>query len=544
VNQTAKLYWKDSNSAASLRSAPLRIGLVMSDFSYGDLPPISSSSRPVDPLEIASSLQIRDAEFSEIWLPQGDALRSWHAVRDKTSVAIALNTGAGKTFVGLVAAVSLANETGGRVLYLCSNIQLVDQTVDKATGYGIPVARYAEQAFTNETAFNEGRAPCVTTYQAAFNGRSRFRNMDISAVVFDDAHTCDQIIRSQYTLDASKADHRALYDGLTDIFTSYFRSIDYGVPYGEIVAGSRDDFVFVPPFVVNANIAAIESVFNEAEPSSDERLKWSWEYIHAHLKLCCFFVSGTEVSVTPAFLPLRSHRLLQPSVRRLYLSATLTANDAFIRTFGTLPDVIISPSTDIGNTERMILVPREAKELQASGIRDIDATKEIISDRKTLISTPTYRRAREWQSVASASRENVAGQVSAFRSAIGPAKLLLVGRYDGVDLPGDTCRVMVIDDLPSGQGYLERFLLDRLRLDRGYRSLLTSRFVQNLGRISRGRRDHGVYILTGERLINWLVEPRTQSGLPPFLRWQIRLGRQLSERQISLGFPKARSRDP
>jgi Rad3-related DNA helicase len=91
--------------------------------------------------------------------------------------------------------------------------------------------------------------------------------------------------------------------------------------------------------------------------------------------------------------------------------------------------------------------------------------------------------------------------VEAFKAAAAPAKLLLVGRYDGVDLPGDTCRVMVIDGLPSGVGPLERYLWEQLRMAKVLRSMVASRVVQSFGRIFRGMSDHGVVVLTGRSLV-------------------------------------------
>ena len=36
------------------------------------------------------------------------------------------------------------------------------------------------------------------------------------------------------------------------------------------------------------------------------------------------------------------------------------------------------------------------------------------------------------------------------QEAVSTAVLVVPARYDGVDLPGDSCRVLVIDDLPTG----------------------------------------------------------------------------------------------
>ena len=122
-----------------------------------------------------------------------------------------------------------------------------------------------------------------------------------------------------------------------------------------------------------------------------------------------------------------------------------------------------------------------------------------------------------------------ADQIDAFKEASPPAKLRLVARYDGVDLPGDTCRMMVMHNLPSGLGPLERYLWDTLGVLNVLRTTVASRIVQSFGRISRGMADHGVVILTGRRLIDWLMIPSNRRALPAFLRRQIDVGLILSK---------------
>ncbi len=161
------------------------------DFSRIQIP--NGPARPIDPIEIFQGANVSDGNINDLWLAQGDALREWHALRDKKDLAIILNTGAGKTLVGLLIAQSLVNETQRQVVYACSSIQLVQQTADKAKGYGLPVTTYHQQQFSSDNLYQRAEAPCVTTYQALFNGRTRFRQHDIAAVVFDDAHTVDNM---------------------------------------------------------------------------------------------------------------------------------------------------------------------------------------------------------------------------------------------------------------------------------------------------------------------------------------------------------------
>jgi len=52
---------------------------------------------------------------------------------------------------------------------VCSSIQLIEQTAEKADGYGLDVTTYYRGSYNNDL-FSLGKAPCITTYQALFNG--------------------------------------------------------------------------------------------------------------------------------------------------------------------------------------------------------------------------------------------------------------------------------------------------------------------------------------------------------------------------------------
>jgi hypothetical protein len=68
--------------------------------------------------------------------------------------------------------------------------------------------------------------------------------------------------------------------------------------------------------------------------------------------------------------------------------------------------------------------------------------------------------------------DNVTEQIEKFKQSNSPDKLLLVSRYDGVDLPGDICRVMVIDKLPSSLNPLEIYFWEQLSLVKSLRSAI------------------------------------------------------------------------
>src|SRR4051812_44582999 len=144
---------------------------------------VPGGKRPSDPLEIFNRLTLRGS-IENIWEPQAEALKKWHKVRDQPDVAVRMNTGGGKTLVGLLMAQSLVNQTRGRVLYVCPNNQLVEQTVRRATEISLsPAARYKSD-WTDKERFDSGEAFCITNYATVFNGKSVFYGEDVQSLVF------------------------------------------------------------------------------------------------------------------------------------------------------------------------------------------------------------------------------------------------------------------------------------------------------------------------------------------------------------------------
>lgn len=154
--------WLDD--AATL--SPPRVGLqgeAVVPINFRQLADVRDTARPVEPIELFHSVRPTDPNINDLWLAQGDALREWHAHRDDRDVAFVLDTGAGKTLVGLLAAQSLVNESNGQVVYACGSLQLVQQTFEKAEGYGLDATTYMHGNFS-DACYHEGTAPCITTY--------------------------------------------------------------------------------------------------------------------------------------------------------------------------------------------------------------------------------------------------------------------------------------------------------------------------------------------------------------------------------------------
>ncbi|HWN95602.1 MAG TPA: DEAD/DEAH box helicase family protein, partial [Methylomirabilota bacterium] len=493
------------------------------DFSKLKAPP--KEERLIDPIALFQRLRVTDASINDLWLAQGDALREWHKKRDEKDVAISLNTGAGKTLVGLLIGQSLVNEMRSMVLYACSSIQLVLQTAKKAEGYGLPSTTYVKGKFSNDLAA-KGDAVCLTTYQALFNGKSHFFNREVAGIVFDDSHAAEHLLRDHYSLRITKERFGNVYSAIANEFADYFHAVGLASSFDEVISGTGHRLLLAPPFEVRRVHSAILKLLQESDvPGDFDATAFAWEHLKDRIDLCAFVISSSEITITPPFVPVRTLPYFSSTIRRVYLSATLSALDVFVRTFGRKPSSEIRPTTTAGECERMILIPQK----MVGVADDLAVAKNAVRPYKSLILVPSYPRAEKWADLVKPPPKEAATEaIENFKQARGADKLLLTARYDGVDLPGDMCRVVVIDDLPSGVGPLERFLWEYLKFSSTLRTSIASRVVQSFGRISRGMSDHGVALITGRGLVEWLQVPKNLAALPRFLQKQLQLGFQMS----------------
>lgn len=176
-------------------------------------------SKATSPEEIFKSLTLRGT-VENIYGPQAEALRVWDGRRGQSDNVIGMVTGGGKTLVGLLIAKSLVHETRRKVLYVCPNNQLIEQTAEHAAECGIDVATYYGQTWRAREVYDEATGPCITNYAAVFKGFSTFRGHDVAALVFDDAHVVSQEIRKAFTVRLAP-DHPS-FRAIADLFRGFF----------------------------------------------------------------------------------------------------------------------------------------------------------------------------------------------------------------------------------------------------------------------------------------------------------------------------------
>jgi hypothetical protein len=463
-----------------------------------------------------------------------------------------LNTGAGKTVIGNLIAQSLVNEGLQNVIYACGTIDLVKQTDKEAHRLGLEPTTRTYGAFSDNR-FETGGTFCITTYQALYHPFSPFqKTAQPEALIFDDAHTSEGYLRDAYTFTVERRRHPAVFVELLKILEPAFHEINRGEALRDLSEDERSSSILlVPPYFIYTRRDQVTGIVREITRGKDnEDMRFKWGAIADHIQHCAMTVSRNVIEISPPFLPITTLPYFSSDrVRRVYLSATINYKSDLIRCCGReiADEDVIAPKNDAGEGERLVLFSN----VLTTGQLEADHVKAIIGQHKAVISVPSYPAAKRWESLGSPPKpEDFSRELDAFRQRKSGA-FILVYRLDGIDLPDDVCRIMLIDGMPTGSSQLERYQWQFLNMQNAYAAKIASRITQVFGRINRGTRDFSVHIIEGRPLNNWLSRDRNLALMSPLLRSQIKLGYEL-QRQVGINgvqefagmVTKVLSRDP
>ncbi len=438
-----------------------------------------------------------------------------------------MNTGSGKTVVGLLILKSCLNEKRGPAIYVAPDNYLVEQILAEAKNLGIETEK-SEQS----PRFLSGKAILVINIYKLINGKSVFGvgdegiKLSIGSLLIDDAHACLDTIEKQFTLVISN--DNVAYN---EIFNNFRESLSKQckAKITEIESGEPSAYMQVPFWTWQDKEQEIINILIKYKESNNQ-IKFAWPLLKESLKLCRCVISAKEIEISPHCIPIQMIPSLVMAKRKIFMTATL-ADDGILSThFGITEESInqaIVPSSagDIG--DRMILLP-QAINPKISDEEVKQFCKTVSQNLNVVVIVPSEYRARFWQEEADLvlSKENVYEGIEQLKSKkVG--LVVLVNRYDGIDLPQEACRFLIIDGIPD-----VRRQIDKINRGNYLISKTIQRIEQGMGRGIRSNDDYCVVFLMGKDITEELYQ--AVDKFSPATKAQWSLSENLSD-QIKRG---------
>lgn len=488
-------------------------------------------SVPADPEKLFEELPRPANAIQNLWSHQADAVREYMKIHASArDISLQLPTGTGKTLIGVLIAEWRRRKFGERALILCPTRQLANQFVESATAYGIGAETFvgskAQFEMSAIQAYTRAQRVAVGTYSALFNIKPGFPEPEF--LLIDDAHAAENYVRGMYSVSVNSETH-------ADLWARAYEVLQKALPpaLGERIAvgkGRPSDIEMIRATDYQDVVPDLIRVLDEGlSPGGNPELYFPWLLIRDHLLACQIFVSGQEILIRPLSPPTRTHSHFESAKQRLYMSATLPEGGELERIIGVkrvvklevpkayahripgrrlflIPDLTLAPDEVLAFGSDLIQTHGKALVLCRSG-----REARLVSDHLKTLGIPLF------------DARDVEHSLDDFKSAEAGA-LVLAGRFEGIDLPSNHCKVILIVGRPDAGSAEDRFLLTRLGMKELLRDRISTRFTQAIGRCTRAANDQAVVVPMGQALADFCMRNENRVGMHPELIAELEVG--------------------
>jgi len=502
---------------------------------------VDKKEKAIDPVQLFYEELIQKPNYNFLRDNQTEFLRKWQSKRENGDIIGIMETGSGKTLLGLLMLYSKLSEGVGPAVYFCPDNQLVEQVRSQAKLYGIPTCSIEKvegmrRDFPLEYINQE--SILVTTFEQLFNGQSIFgiRNssrreiQEIGALVIDDAHECVAKARKKATVEIIKTENEKLYNEILNTFSDDLSYQGEGV-FNNIKRGEHTVILQVPSWSWENNLAIINKILEEENNDSNPNIYFSLPLISDSLKLCECYISGGKIEITPITIPVESIPSYKNAKHRYILSATLANSYELVSDLDIEKEALIEPIT-VENTqlgERLIFAPKRYNTSLTNAVMRNQCMKWAEEfEINVAVIVPNKLAAKSWSKMGAnlVNSNNIQENLKRLKESTGNISVF-INRYDGIDLINDMCRILVIDGMPTKESLKDKIEM-QYRENSTYLNLKRAQVIeQGLGRAVRSGTDHSITFLLGNDLLSFVGKNQNSKLFSPSIQAQIEFGMSL-----------------
>lgn len=496
-----------------------------------------------NPIIIYDNLD-RKTEKGPLRNEQIEILKKWYEEKQNDSNTILkLNTGKGKTIIGLLILQSKLNSLKKPVMYICPNKNLVNQTIKQANEFGIKTCKVDE---TREIPieFTNAEAILVTHVQYMFHGFSKFGDEtnyeECCAIIIDDAHATIDSIKQSTKFSITKNKSPDAYKDILELFDDDIKNQGIGT-YNDLKNDNFDSesMLPVPYWAIKDKAEHLTKILSNYSNTSDE-VRYTWPLLKDIVSNTDCYISNTRIEIVPYSQPIEKFGTFYNADNKIYMSATNADDSLMIKEFGLTKKEIMNPlklENETWSGEKMVLIPSLISDtLNRGEIVNIFGTIQnrnvkLFDKIGKVALVPSFRRTNDWDKYGSliVNSNTIDDAIDYLAYDEKPKTIVLSNRYDGIDLPDDYCRILILDSLPKFESLEDKYINNVIPNSSVLNREIAQKIEQGFGRSVRGEKDYSAVIVVGSDLVRFLKTKSNQQYVSKYTKKQIEIGEQIVE---------------
>lgn len=497
---------------------------------------LNSKSKITNPIELYNTLD-RKSIAGPLRPVQEYALDEWYNNRkDEKDLIIKLHTGEGKTLIGLLLLQSALNLGEGPCIYVCPNIYLVGQVCEEAEKFGIPFCIVNNNNNIIPDEFLSGDKILITHAHKIFNGKSIFGigNSFVRAgtIILDDSHACIDVLKDSFTITINRDKNENIYDRILTLFSDDLMEQGEG-SYLDIRSGEYETFMIVPYWAWNSKKTEMLTILSEF--NNIDEIKFVWPLIRDRIIEYSCFISGSKIEISPYNINVEQFGTFSRAERRILMSATTQEDIFFVKGLNFSSDAVVKPIVYPQlrwSGEKMILMPSLIDETCDRDLVATEFAKMNVKKFGIVAIVPNTKRANYYSKLGSKfpkDNKELFSVIANLRKGNFLETVVINNRYDGIDLPDESCRVLIMDSMPFLNNYSDRYEEKCCPNSEIINKKIAQKIEQGIGRAVRGEKDYCAILVIGSDIEKFMRGVLTRK----YFSFQ-------TQKQIEIGFEVAK----